>query len=271
MTTTHRSVTGKQPCPVCGGDHKCRIGADGSIQCGRVPEGLRPGQQHNGHVLMGLSQKDPQFGTFRAVDDPVLSAREADRREHPQLARESRNGTAHARDMAATARRLANNFTEAHRAELARELGLPECALAMMPLIGYSQTGFHKDNEDRPCYTFPEMSAGGAVTGITCRYPDGAKKAMPGGNRGLFVANGWQDREGPVFLPEGASDTLTATALGLAAVGRPSNAGGVDQLADLLQVVPPDRPIVVVAEWDPKPDGKWPGMEGGTANCCAII
>ena len=44
--TSFKSATPATPCPVCDGDHKCSLGADGSIQCGRVAEGLRPGARH---------------------------------------------------------------------------------------------------------------------------------------------------------------------------------------------------------------------------------
>src|SRR5262249_449698 len=69
-------------------------------------------------------------------------------------------------------------------------------------------------------------------------------------------------RDGAIYLPEGASDTLALSALGLPAIGRPSNTGGADHLATLLRDVPRDRQIVVLAECDPKADGKWPGRDG---------
>jgi len=270
--TSYKTVTRAAPCPVCDGDHKCGRGKDGSILCGRIPDGLQPGKLHNGFVFLGASEKDPQFGLFRAADDPRLKEKEEEsRREWERRKQPSPNGTA-ARtvNVDATARQLARNFTDAHRAELAFELGLPETALTTLPLIGYSPVGFHRGYEDQPCWTFPEVSAGGAIVGINCRYPDASKKTKQGGNRGLIVPAGWLGRPGPVFLVEGASDALTLTALGLSAVGRPSNTGGVDQLEYLLQAVPGDRPIVVVAEYDSKADGKWPGRDGAISTAAAL-
>jgi hypothetical protein len=237
-----------------------------------VPDGLQPGKLHNGFVFLGRSEKDPQFGLFRAADDPFLREKEeASRREWQRnRTKPSTNGTHRAADMDAIARKLAGNFKDAHRREMAEELGLTEAAVAALPLIGYSPTGFHDGYQEQPCWTFPEVSAGGAVVGINCRYPNGEKRTMRGGNRGLIVPDGWLNRPGPVFLPEGASDTLALTALGLSAVGRPSNTGGVDHLAELLQTVPSDRPIVVIGEYDPKPDGKWPGKDGAINTAAAL-
>src|SRR5581483_8595311 len=55
----------------------------------------------------------------------------------------------------------------------------------------------------------------------------------------------WQEKDGPVYITEGPSDVLALTALNLAAIGRPSNVGGVEHLARLLSDVPADRPIIV--------------------------
>ena len=76
------------------------------------------------------------------------------------------------------------------------------------------------------------------------------------------MVDGWRDRPGPVFLVEGASDTLALTAAGLSAVGRPSNTGGCEHLTKLLAHLPSDREIVVVGENDKKESGEWPGREG---------
>ena len=157
---------------------------------------------------------------------------------------------------------MAANRTAERAAELALVLGLPESALSLLPWIGYSPTSFHKEYKGKPCWTFPEVNGAGRITGLVCRYPDGSKPSMQGSGRGVYVPTGWREREGPVFLVEGASDTLTLTALGLSALGRPNNVGGVDHLRQFLADIPADRAIVVVGEYDPKPDGKWPGRDG---------
>src|SRR5262249_1488199 len=110
--------------------------------------------------------------------------------------------------------------------------------------------------------TFPERNGTGAVIGITCRYLDGEKKAWKGGKRGLFVPTGWREAGGPLLLVEGPSDTLAAVALNLAVIGRPSNTGGVEHLAELLRDFPSERRILVVAEYDANDKGEWPGRDG---------
>jgi hypothetical protein len=114
------------------------------------------------------------------------------------------------------------------------------------------------------------VDAEGRVVGITRRYRDGSKKAAAGGHHGLHVPAGWADRDGPVYLPEGPTDVLAQTAMGLAAVGRPSNMAGVEHLAKLLKDVPAGREIVVLGENDPLPDGRWPGKDGAVKTAEAL-
>jgi replicative DNA helicase len=233
---------------------------------------MKPGGQHNGYAFLGLSEKDPQFGIFRAADDPELKRRDEERRRQweQQHRRASSNGTHAAPDMAAKAQALAANLTAEHAAALAEALGLPESVLALLPGLGYSPRGLHMDRASEPCWTFPERDGAGRITGLVCRYKNGSKPALVGSARGVYVPTGWQERDGPVFLVEGASDTLAMTALGLAAIGRPNNRGGVDQLRELLRDVPADRAIVVVGEYDTKPDGKWPGRDGMLETAAAL-
>jgi AAA domain len=133
---------------------------------------------------------------------------------------------------------------------------LPEAALAVLRI------GFLPDDPAGPACTFPECDGAGRIIGLNRRYGDGRKQCVVGSHRGLTIPNGWRDRDGPLLLPEGASDVFALTALGLAAVGRPSNTGGVEHLIELLRDVPPERSIVVIGEYDTKPDGKWPGRDG---------
>ena len=175
-------------------------------------------------------------------------------------------------DLARIAEECRGRLTPALRGELAAALGLPASALAALPMLGWAAEGPHREPRG-PCWTFPEVDAAGNVVGVVCRYRDGRKKAWPGGGRGLTVPAGWHGGDGPVFLPEGPSDVL-ALAAGLAAVGRPSNMGGVEGLAGLLCGLPAGRPIVALGENDAKQSGEWPGRDGekrppASANCWA--
>lgn len=64
-----------------------------------------------------------------------------------------------------------------------------------------------------------------------------------------------------VLVVEGGSDVAAALELGLCAVGRPSSAAGVDDLAELLV----GRPVLVLGERDEKPDGRHPGKAGAVS------
>jgi hypothetical protein len=166
------------------------------------------------------------------------------------------NGQVLVRDLGPDVERFAAALTPHLRRELAELLGLPEAALLTLPQLGYSAA------DGGGCWTFPETDGAGRLVGITRRYRDGTKKALSGSRRGLTVPVGWERREGPIFLPEGPSDTLALTALGLAAIGRPSNTGGVEQLCGLLGGGSHDRQIIVLGEMDPKQTGQWPGRDG---------
>ena len=66
----------------------------------------------------------------------------------------------------------------------------------------------------------------------------------------MIYADNWLNYSGPVFIVEGPSDVAAGITLGLCVVGRPSNIGGVDLLAQLLRNV--HRKIIVIAERDQK-------------------
>ena len=271
--TKLRPVTRANSCELCEGKDKCSRGEDGLIVCGRR-QGHVPGFVH-----LGPSKGDEQFHLYRREDDPEVREREEeyrrpsadDRRRKPAedtAEHNGSNGDGHGpppKDLRTQAEHFAGLLTPDPRAELAADLGLPPAALASLPLLGFSA-----DDANGPCWTFPEVDAAGRVVGISRRYKDGRKKAVYGGGRGLTVPAGWLGRPGPVFLPEGQSDTLALTAMGLPAVGRPSNMGGVEELVELLKDFPRDRGIIVLGEMDPKPDGKWPGKDGAVRTAEAL-
>ncbi len=137
-------------------------------------------------------------------------------------------------------------------AELAKELGVTLQALLAL------ETGW---NSKRRVYTVPERDGRGRIIGIGTRAPDGRKRFMKGGKRGLIVPRDWPRQETPHLLVEGSSDLAAAWTLGLSAIGRPHAQGGVQHLAELLK----DGPVLVVGENDSKPNGRSPGREGASA------
>jgi putative DNA primase/helicase len=154
------------------------------------------------------------------------------------------------------------NATE-HVERLAELLGVSVSSLEALA-VGW-------DSKSR-AWTTPHRNAGGEITGVAVRYSEPwtdsegkvhAKASMPGTRVGLFFdPASWNRANGPVFLPEGASDVAALMTMDLAVVGRPSNVGGVDQLVELLAGLELERPIVVIGERDQKPDGFWPGRDG---------
>ena len=170
------------------------------------------------------------------------------------------------KDWAKEAERFADSFrtaSERLRSELPRSLRLPAEAFASMPMIGMKGT-----RSEGSTFTFPECDGTGQIIGINRRFPNGDKQFIKGGKRGLTLPDGWRDRDGPIFIVEGASDTIAMAHAGLACVGRPSAMGGVEQLAELLRDWPEERPIIVVGENDERPSKtdptkmEWPGKDG---------
>jgi hypothetical protein len=233
-----KQVNKAHPCPVCGrGDTSCARGSR-LVLCRKV-QGPHPHFEYKGQ-----SKKDDQWAIYLyPKDDAPL-----------QPGSYAANGQAI--DWQARAEQYVKALTPAARRQLAEHLGLPEAVLASHG-IGYLTNG-----PRGPSWTLPEHDGAGHIIGIGLRAADGSKGFVPGGHRGLFLPSGWEKHNGPVFCPEGPSDTLALTALGLSAVGRPSNLGGIEYLAALFQGLPKDRPIVIVAEWDAKDNGAWPGREG---------
>lgn len=255
-------VTSDRPCKVCGKPDYCLYRADGKRSiCGRVESRTRAGDA--GYLHIHEDDPFPAGGSNgRHRRTATASAQAA------ATARPSRQ-LAPAHDWAADTIRYAANITADHKAHLAATFHIPVEALAAFPFTGVCEIV-----SSLPVFTFPEQTGGGVICGITKRYPRGTgptidgkqtdKPAFPGARRGLTVPAGWKDSPAaaPLFVVEGTSDTITLTAAGLAAIGRPGNDKGAADLIELLHDFPPGRPIVVVGENDRKATGDWPGMRG---------
>lgn len=150
---------------------------------------------------------------------------------------------------------LAKKYTQALPAQmldrLSDDLQIPPDALRAL------HVGWNKGR-----FSFPECNGYGQVIGILDRWPDGSKKAVKGSKRGLIIPTDWRRRPGPILAVEGPSDAAAGVSIGLNAIGRPSNTGGADMLAQLAG----DREIVVMGENDRRTtdDGvdEWPGRTG---------
>jgi hypothetical protein len=155
---------------------------------------------------------------------------------------------------------IAQNYATGNRDYingLDKELGFPtgSCGNAL-GTIGYSF-----DDANGECWTIPMRDGFHNIIGISRRYLNGDKKSL--GNNGLFIPHNWDGTgEGPIFIVEGASDTIAMTTAGLTAFGRPSSLCGAGASCDLLESADESRPIIVVGENDEKASCLWPGLSG---------
>jgi hypothetical protein len=159
----------------------------------------------------------------------------------------------------------------AMRLELAAELGVSQQALDNLRVGELIQNG-------RRCSTWPERDARNRIIGLKRRFADGQKFYVSGSHQGINWPAGLRWIPGPLLLVEGGSDTAALLTLGLPAIGRPSNTGGVQILADVLRRTA--RPIIVVGERDRRIDGCkkgcrgcafcWPGLYGAAMTAAQL-
>ena len=230
-----REVSRREPCVVCGRGDWCGRTSDGElIRCmrdGEAPSGYTVIRHHaDGGTLYGQGQGGARQS--RVTRPP---------RPKPEPI-----------DWRAVHERCVGAMDYVRAEALSYELSVP---IESLYAVGI---GWH---ECRACYTFPERDAGRQIVGLSTRTLDGDKRFIGGGKRGLTIPDGIGPDPGePLLIVEGASDVAACVTLGLQAVGRPSNVGGVDELAVLLDGYAGE--IIVVGERDAKPDGRWPGRDG---------
>jgi AAA domain len=230
-----RGVSRASPCVVCNGTRRCVFSTDGLRMC-RYRQGMQAGFRY-----FGPAKRDPAWHLYR-LETECRTGNLQPSANQPDL-----------EGVAGWALRFAARITETERTELAKHLKLPVKALDSLSTIGYEPA--------ECCWTFPETDGKENVIGLMRRYGDGHKKTVAGSRRGLTIPEEWNRGTGPVLIVEGASDVVTLSWLGLCVVGRPSNSGGAEELAILLANAA-DREIVVLGEWDAKPNGQWPGRDG---------
>ena len=127
--------------------------------------------------------------------------------------------------------------------ELAAGLGVSVDSLRRLR-VGFSRTD--------DAWTFPERNAAGELIGVSRRFQTGEKKRAHGASSGLTFADDWCAGDGPILLVEGGSDVAACLTMGLNAIGRPSNTGGVAMLGELLATISPERQVIVIGERDRK-------------------
>ena len=235
-------VSHRHPCPVCGRKkYCCHDEQNGITLCSNESRGaildanFRP-------VQVG------QYGFLHVRDLSRLSITSAPPRERKPIDRTPPP------EITRFLAKLSANRQPGLLDILAGKVGLPGRSLAA---IGCEAEGVR-------LYT-PERDAAGRVIGYQERTAGGKYNQ---GHRGLTYTGDWRQRAiaaGFLLLVEGGSDTAACEAMGLPSIGRPSNTGGVDLLAELLDALPAAVNILVVGERDEKAGGKWPGRDGAVS------
>lgn len=242
------------PCPVCGGGHSCSVASSGLVFCWRRHVD-QPG-------WIWLKDAANGFGMFLGLDaDPVGTSSRTSiggtnghtnghvKPERPRV--ESAQLTDYLRDHPAG---------PLERASLADVIGVRADTLRQLRM------GFVTETErESSHWIFPERDDLRRVIGLLRRYPSGQKLQYTGSRRGLAYDPDWEPdpAQGTVLVVEGPTDVAAALTLGLHAVGRPNNVGGVDVLADFLgRFARLGGEVIVLGENDRKADGAWPGREG---------
>jgi len=255
------AVTKAKPCPSCGKADWCAWTPDGlTLRC------MRAGDKPAG---MKRGTTDAEGGTLYHVEGKH-NGHTSKRTPHKQA---TPHPTKTKLNLHAIVTSLQVKLTPERLAELSEVTGVPAegwaalapgwCDAADLRTLHAGGTGW--DDYPAGAFAFPEYDGRGRMVGISLRTIDGRKGAPSGAatgcKRGLVVPANLHEQSGPVLAVEGASDVAACAALGIPAVGRPSNRAGASDLADLLD----GMPVLVVGERDGKVGGAWPGRDGAKA------
>jgi len=245
-------VTKSDPCKICGHDHGCKESNDGAVAlCLRVSQNAFKTSRDGGWFLHRLIEKPRADYTGKRAYTPA----------HKQ---------ASGSDWTAEHKRLQEAMTPERLAALAEATGLPAPAWEKLQPGWASKDDLQRlraggagwaENFPDGAWAFPEYGGDGRIVGLSFRAADGRKGAPAGAKRGLTVPTDLHQRPDPVLIVEGASDVAALSAVGLAAVGRPSNRAGAEDAALMLD----GRAVLVLGENDGKPGGAWPGRDGAKA------
>jgi len=245
-------------CPICGHKDWCGRRDDGLQFCKRPPTP----RAVSGFVFRGMAD-DGATGLYVEAGRELAASKASRSPLRPPVANRKSPPPV---DVVKTHRECVAALTDDRRAALAGVLVLPVAALDVLAIGWWRKRRWWnpetKQHEGEPgCWTFPECDSRGRVVGLGLRWPSGQKGQLAGGKRGLTLPDGWRDCPDPVIIVEGPSDVIVGRLLGLNVIGRPSNSGGTELIAQACR----DRRAVILGENDRKPDGSWPGEVGAKA------
>lgn len=245
-------VTRRYPCAICAQDSWCVRSADGQMaHCMRL-ESSNPAKCRMG-------------GWIHRLIDPLPPIKIMPRLKKPKA------------DWLAKAQELFKDpMAAANRSFIAKNLGL------QLPIVERMLVGYGYDEYRHEYFSsWPELhGCDGGVCGIIRRYPDGSKKMMEGGSHGIYcLTSHFENTPGAIFIVEGGTDTAALSGINMNVIGRPSNIGGVEDVAKHIAFTKTKKRLIVVCERDEKPDKRgqvaqcpatckccmrcWPGLEGG--------
>lgn len=253
-------VSKSAPCPICEKPDWCSMSSDGkAVRCMRAQNERRS------------KGRDGQVGWIWTLDDPIP--------DHVIQANKTKKVNRLSLDDIKTLHRkhFLHHEAEAARREIADKLNIRTAVLRSMEVgVGWTDRGEQ--------YTsWPSRSAEGKVIGIIRRFASGKKLTYPGtSNAGVFTSAFWWIPMGPVFIVEGGSDTAALTDANLCVIGRPSNTGGAQVIAEMIARRRTKSECFVVTEMDEKDESNipkrlnhppecpgchlcWPGYSGALA------
>jgi hypothetical protein len=277
-------VKSTRPCALCNGTTDCRINSAGGIHCRRTPPYSPPAGWHYA--------RDSKIGEhIFYLDDPDAAPQRPAKRmltNGEVIVGATATSTIVAEELAKQEQLAAfcaarRPMRDVERTKLAIDLCLPA------GIFDYLGVQWMDNARGLPGWAFEERDGNGQLVGFFFRRVTKIKgyQKRSGPTRGLaipmaFTSPDGQHRPGwyavnpsmPVFLPEGASDTLAMMSMELPAVGRFSDQGGVKELTTLFshpQIASDlDRMIIVVGENDAKTDGTWTGRDSAVKTAQAL-
>ncbi len=242
-----REVTSGAPCPACGKPDWCAWSDDGWLKCER--DGTAP----SGYIATDSKGSGTLFRPEGANTPHTASSKQRPRNGAWGHGTFDAFGIFKTFESArAHQTKLVNAVNPLKLAALAGQLHVTSGALVG---IGVGWDGSE--------WTFPEQGCDRQITGFQRRSLMGKKSQIKGGHRGLILPG--SQPPGQILLVEGPSDVAACLTMGLPAIGRPSNTGGVAHLVHLM-----DRGVMVIGENDQKKDGRWPGRDGALKTAEAL-
>jgi hypothetical protein len=218
MTVGWFRVSKQHPCPICGKTDWCGTTADGVFACCMRTKSDKP--TRNDGWLHRIANAPPQSASRLHTPPPKAPSRRVI-------------------DWAAMLRRFERDTQKAKVERLAVSLGVSAGSLSRLGIVWVAR---------RHAWGFPMHDAAHQVIGIRLRTKSGFKFAVTGSQNGLF----WSEDltgAGPLLICEGPTDTAAILDLGYDAIGRPSCAGAVEMVIEVVQRLR-RQDVVVVADTD---------------------